>query len=754
MIVFLKGKLLQNTNEFRYMYFGIVFTILVFLLYKFVIDVMKEKCNKDGVKSKLGRLIKDKYLIGMLAVVFPIFLEIVLYKNYRVSFSKDTYVRIAYIYVFYFIVFVYKFVLKYNEFFRKILDFCVKHRYKITIVAFVLLVACKVHFSSIGMWNFYIREGVDSTLFGKSRAIRSDEWLVTTPFNLSQKYNGFKLVNDNLNVGNNDMNIFHAPVLDLSVIVRVFSWGYMLFGNEIGLAWSWVLKFIAMFIVYFELGRIITKGDKVLSLMLTVWLTFSPAIMWWSMLDTIAFAMAIVVLFNTYVSNKELCLKKKIFIAFGMVVFLCQFAFALYPAWQIPLAYMILAFVVVDFIRYRKNLKAKDFVIMGSTILITLLILGYFVVTSWNGINALMSTKYPGGRDEIGGDYNFSRLTNYYTNFFTPYTDDYENPCDLAAYIFPALSMIVVLIAYIINVIKDKQVKRIFKDKNNWYVYAVLIVLFVFFLWMACKWPSILAKLTFLYTSPTKRTALIFEFGCVILTVMLAKRLFSRKEKLINKNVAFVISLLIAVLTYFVAKRGVYGNTFTTFKFTILLPIIFVMNYTFLSGNKKAFAYVMIVISLFVGGYVNPISSGTDVITDTELAQTAVRISSQNPDAIWIGESQINAQYLIANGLKVLNGINEYPNYEWIEMLDPEHKYEEVWNRYAHIAIVLDDETSFDLLSTDIYFLHLTYDDLKKLEIKYFYTNVKADENRINNYGMKTLYENDVTGQYIYEIQY
>ena len=754
MIDILKNKLLQNASEFRYMYFGIVLTIIVFLLYKFILEIIKEKNNNDNIKNKLTRLVKNKYIIGIIAVIFPILLEIFLYKNYKVSFSKDTYIRIAYIYAFYIIVLIYKFIRMHEEKFKKILDFCVKHRYKIAIIVFILLVICKIHFSSIGMWDTYIREGIDTTIFGESRAIRSDEWLVTTPFNLSQQYNGFKLINDNLNLGNNDMNIFHAPVLDLSIIVRIFSWGYVLFGNEIGLAWAWVLKLIAMFIVYFELGRIIAKKDKVLSLMLAIWLTFSPAIMWWSMLDTMAFAMAIVVLFNAYVSNKDMSLKKKLLIAFGMIVFLCQFVYALYPAWQVPLAYMILAFVIVDFIKYRKNLNKKDYLIMGITILITILILVYFLLTSWDGINALMSTKYPGGREETGGDYDFSRLTNYYTNFFTPYTDDYENPCDLAAYIFPGISMIIVLVTYIINIIKNKKVKETLKNKNNWYIYALLIVLTVFLLWMGCKWPSILAKLTLLYMSPTKRTALILEFGCVILTAILAKKLFDRKEKLINKKIALVISLLITVLTYFIAKNGQYGDTFTTFKFTILLSAIFAINYTFLSANKKAFAYVMIIISLFVGGYVNPISRGTSVITDTELAQTAVSIAKEDPEAIWIGESQINAQYLVANGLKVLNGINEYPNYDWIEILDPEHKYEEVWNRYAHIAIVLDDETSFDLLSTDIYFLHLTYDNLKQLNIKYFYTNVKADENRKNNFNLETLYENDTTGQYIYEINY
>ena len=84
----------------------------------------------------------------------------------------------------------------------------------------------------------------------------------------------------------------------MSIIVRVFSWGYFLFGNDIGLSWAWASKLIVMLLVFFELGRMLTKKDKLLSLTLSVWITFSPAIMWWSMMDLIAFAMGIVVLFH------------------------------------------------------------------------------------------------------------------------------------------------------------------------------------------------------------------------------------------------------------------------------------------------------------------------------------------------------------------------------------------------------------------------------------------------------------------------
>jgi len=704
------------------------------------------------IKNALLKIIKNKYIVTLFVIILPFIMEIILYKNYSMLIDKSTFIRIGYIYGFAILVVVYKFLIKRSEKLNKILDFIVKHRYKIAFIIFAILVLLKVNFSSIGMWNQYIKEGVDTTAFGEARAIRSDEWLVTTPFNLSQEYVGFSAQNENLDLGNNDMNIFHAPVLDASVIVKIFSWGYFLFGNEYGLSWSWVLKVIVLFMVFFELGMIITKKDKGMSLLTAIWITFSPTIMWWSIWDNTAFAAGIIVLFHTYLSNKNLKLYQKLLIAYGMVVFICQFVYALYPAWQVPLAYLILVFIVIDFIKYRKNLNVKDYLLMACTIIVTVLLLAYFVITSWDGIQAMMNTKYPGGREITGGDYNFERLVNYYTNFFTPYSNDYENPSDISAFIYPTISVVSVLIIGTIMAIKNKKLKEILKNKNNWYIYGIIGLILVLLSWMMFDWPKILDKITLFYNVQEKRAETIYEFAFVLLTIMLAKKMFDRKEKIINNNVAFIISFAVTILTYFVAKHIQYADTFTTFKLSILLPIIFVMNYTFLSSNKNAFIYVMIIISLFAGAHVNPITIGISPITETEIAKTAVEIAKNDSDAIWIGGSQINAQYLAANGLKVLNGINEYPNYNWVDLIDAEHKYEEVWNRYAHIVIYLDNETYFELLSTDVYALHLNYDAVKKINIKYYYTNEKADTEKINDYKLQTLYENEKTAQYIYQI--
>lgn len=749
-------KLIQNASEFRYMYFGIILTLCIILAYKFCINAKKYIQSNESSKNKIKKIIKDKYLIIFIIVLIPIMLEIVLYKNYRILFSGDVYIRLIYEYGIFLLIALYKVLCKKIKIINKVLDFIVKHRFKIALIIFVILVACKVNFSSIDMWNYYIRENVGSTIFGKSRSIRSDEWLITTPFNLSQSHVNFSRVNENLNIGNNDMNIFHAPVLDFSIIVRVYNWGYILLGNEYGLSWAWCLKLISMLLIFFELGMILTKKNKLLSILVAIWITFSPAIMWWSMIDTIAFAAAIVVLFHNFVANKENSLKKKILIAYGMLVFLCNFAFALYPAWQIPLAYFMLVFIIIDFIKYRKNLVKKDYLIMIITLIVTGVFLGYFVATSWDGIQAMMNTKYPGGREELGGDYDFNRLINYYTNFFTPYTGEYENPSDLGSFIFPAIANVVVLVLVLINILRRKDRKKkiieILKNKENWYLFGISIILTIFALWLAFKWPRFLAKITGLFMSPTKRLALIAGFVCVIFTILLSIKIFNREKKLINNKIAIAISLIISIITYFVAKNCVYSENFSVFKLSVLIPAIFFMNYTFLSCNKKAFVYVMIIISLYVGGYVNPVTIGTKSITDTRIAQAAVKISNENPDAIWIGQGQLNSQYLVANGIKVLNGINEYPNYDWIEKIDSEHKYEEVWNRYAHIIINLDYDTYFELKLTDAYVVHMTYQNLKDLNIKYYYTNEKPDRKIMEDFSLEPVYEDDSAIHYIYQI--
>ncbi|MBO4693389.1 MAG: hypothetical protein J5659_03225 [Clostridia bacterium] len=753
---FLKDNLVMGAEKYRYMFFGFFIAVIIIFSYKFIASYRMELKKNNKLLANISKLFENKYLRILFSVSLPLAVEMIVFKNYRLLFNIDSYYRLFYCYGFIGMLYLFKFLSRFSDKFRAALSFIVKHRYSIALIVFALFVIFKINFSSIGMWDAYVREGKSSTLFGTPRSIRSDEWLVGSPFTLSQQYNNYSLVNDNLALGNNDMNLFRTPVIDFSLPMRVMYWGFFIFGNEMGFAWLWSFKLIALFMISFELGMMITGKDKSVSLLCAFWITFSPIIMWWSISEQFLFGIGVIVLFHTYVANPDLTLAKKILIAYAMCICLCNFAYAIYPAWQIPFAYLILAFVITDSVRYHKNLKKKDYIIMSSTLMAALAFIAYFIVTSLPSINALLSTKYPGTRDITGGDYDLKRLFNYYSNLFTPFlkfSKKFPNPSEISAVICPTISVFLIIALGAFAVIKEKRIKKYIKDSKNWYLFSVLAVISYFALWLMLPWNRILRKVTLMYFSPEIRTETIAQIAFLILIIILAGKIFNRKRPLLNKCAAFFVSVGLSVFAYFMVAKSNFSGLFTGLMFLVLVSMIFIMNYTFLSANKKAFIFTMIIICIITGATVNPVCSGTAVINETKIAKAAVSIAENDTGTIWAGETQANAQYLLANGIKVINGVNEYPNYAWIDKLDPEHKYEEVWDRYAHILISPSEGEKFELLGGDIYIMHLSYDDFKSLGIKYFYSYNKYDANVMKTYMMSCVYSDDLSGQYIYKIE-
>ena len=85
--------------------------------------------------------------------------------------------------------------------------------------------------------------------------------------------------------------------------------------------------------------------------------------MWWfstAVVDSYIWGMAIIVLFHYYMKNLNWNVKKKIAIAIGMLISVPAFAFALYPAYQVPLAFVVVIFMLNDIIKQGKELKKQD----------------------------------------------------------------------------------------------------------------------------------------------------------------------------------------------------------------------------------------------------------------------------------------------------------------------------------------------------------------------------------------------------------
>ena len=135
-----------------------------------------------------------------------------------------------------------------------------RYRWVIGAIVIAFCTILKLHGSSIGVLGELLTGRDVSRVWGTSRSIRTDEYVVFTEMALSQVKSGFHWFSDVWGYTPSDMFIVYGqPVLNLTTLFRPFSMGYILFGAERGLAFYWSSRLVICFLVSFEFGRIFTK---------------------------------------------------------------------------------------------------------------------------------------------------------------------------------------------------------------------------------------------------------------------------------------------------------------------------------------------------------------------------------------------------------------------------------------------------------------------------------------------------------------
>lgn len=470
--------------------------------------------------------------------------------------------------------------------------------------------------------------------------------------------------------------------------------------------------------------------------------------MWWfstAIVDSYIWGMAIIILFNYYMENLNSTMKKKIGIAIGMLISIPAFAFALYPAYQVPLAFVVVIFMLNDIIKHWRELKKQDYIIMGATLVGIVGILTYFVFNAWTDIQVMMNTVYPGERFDVGGDYTIDRLVSIFTNLFLPYGSKIENPCEISGYIYPITGLIILIVKYFGGSKEEKNNK----SKNKFLEIALIALYAILFTWVFIGFNKFFAQITFLYFSPSQRAKLVLELVGILLIFMLLKKFEGRP--IVNKKQGVVISIIVLLIVEVLIKNSTYKAFFTEIKLEILLFMIGTLTYTLIRANKKAFCYSMCIVAILAGAAINPIASGTDIFYKTNISKQIQELYKEEKEALWIGRYNWSGQYLAANGVNILNGVNIYPNFKWLEIVDPEGKYDEVYNRYAHIGIILSDKTEFKLLTQDSYEVRLTYKNIKDLNVKYYFTDTKLTDEIQKEFHINVKFEDQERNQYIYQ---
>jgi hypothetical protein len=581
----------------------------------------------------------------------------------------------------------------------------------LSLILFCLAVGTKLHLSSIAVWNIAITENStiprESVLAGSPKGIRADEWMVATPFILSQVAHGFPEENSSFGYGKVPLiTSFSAlPVKHFTSLFKPQSWPFFLFDIETAFAMSWCFRVFGLFLASFLLLLLLTRNNFGISLFGALWLFFSSYIQWWLGIQSTDYVIAICMLAISCIYI--LCAQKAYTIIISGVIFiffLLNLIFIIYPSWQVAIVYL-LPFIVVGYVintntlRHAKNYLSVRIIVGIAALIIVSAMIAFFYQDIKETIQLMAKSEYPGNKfsKNNGGDVSFLRFfSGFFDLFYKQERFPYINVCESVAFI-PIFPLIIVSTA------KDYLLSK----KVDWLLVSLIAYILLITVFMTVGLPSIVARYTLLNMTYGTRPFL----GLLTSTIILSAVFLSSRRPLQNHRISeFLVTFLVTFVL--IASFSIYWShknaDFLKPHEITFVTLIFSIAFAALAVKKNALFIVLIMaIVLPTGLRINPLGYGLSPLFDKDLASVARTIEKQDPGALWAcyGNNFI-ANFMKAMGLNVFNGLKYVPDLETMSLLDPDGQYRVFYNRYAHIEFHLSHNDVVTFAKASAHNLH------------------------------------------------
>lgn len=593
-----------------------------------------------------------------------------------------------------------------------------KYRWVIACIVVLLGVLFEISGSSIGL--LLDAMGVDGTsIYGVPRPIRSDEWALFTPMALSQCVTdggSFSYYQDAMRGIPTDMFcIYGQPVWDIAEIFRPFQWGYLILGASRGLAFYWCGRFVFLFMVSFEFAyRFLTDESKILSFGYACLVALAGVVQWWfsinNLVEILLFGQLALVWGQCYLRTKSY--RSRILYALGIAWCLGVFLLAFYPAWQIPFGYVFLVCLIALLIREARHSELRwiDALICLGMIAVVVAAAAYvFLYKSWDTVQTVLNTAYPGHRESYGGG-EWRHFFIYPLGVVAPLSQTGLTPnvCEAASF-YTAFPLCIVLpILTLRN--RNRQVNR------RLLVCALLTVVAIIGCYSVFGFPELLAKYTLMDKTTGSRAVIAVQFAMLMLLFCSLDRLESADRKKLAG--AFVISLVLETVGCYLAMPEA-GMTKIAVSVVVLALFMLALFYMLVKVKPYLFCCACLVVALLSGALANPIRGGVEAFFDNDLASVVQELGTDEDKWAVIGRPTTDNNMLAGWGERTFNSVNAYPQIETWRLIDPAGEYDEVYNRYAHINIELQEEgdPQFILTSPDAFTVVVAPSSLEELGV-------------------------------------
>lgn len=576
-------------------------------------------------------------------------------------------------------------------------------------LAFALMVTAGWNGSSSGL----LRERVEGPaeqgnppghVYGAPNPIRSDEWAVITPLIVGQDANGYAQV-DSRAFGGTDVSVFSGlPYRGWSTLFRPQHWGFFVLGFEQAVAFHWWFPAWLLAVGSYALVLGICRRPA-MAAAAALAIGFAPFVHWWFLTITVgslAWASVLVGLYIAWDHVDQLRLGRpwrrvaQAACLAGIAYATAAFLLLLYPAFQIPCAWVAGACVVGWTFRAGApaslHRRLHRLAWAGAAGAAGAAIFVLFVATRWDVVHVQAGTEYPGGRSVPSGQGDSVWL-------FSGFLDRYLRPgmalpAPLGGNSSEASSF--VLVGVFLTIPAVWLLVRGWRQRIgvDGLVVALLAVEGLFLAFLFVPGLGLLAKATLLSQVLPQRLSIGLGLLSLVLTVAVIREMRRQRVRPPWAVVALAgaVALAVHIRTGLRVQELAPEWSGGAGRWLLLALAVTALVIVAATGYGTLTLSLLAVVSFAAAYQVNPVSSGVYDARASALGEAIVEVNEADPGG-WVAlGSHLNSAVLAMLPIERYSGTALYPAFDMWEDLDPTGEQRPVYNRYAHVVFTDDPD--------------------------------------------------------------
>lgn len=592
------------------------------------------------------------------------------------------------------------------------------------LVAILLLSGLQLSGTSSGVYDHFFGRDTSGQV-GQPRTVRSDEWVVTTPFTAAQYHNGMPVHSADVGAGQDMSLVVDVPYADWSVLFRPQNLAFFVAPLETAFAFKWWFLAALLSLAVYAFFLLLYPGRHLSAVLVAGTMLLSPFIQWWYQSITIlpiAYGLLCIVLLFRLL--RAPCLRQAGLWALGLGYVATCFVLLMYPAFQIAVGLVVVGVTLALLWAYREFhllWRRRNLVLLVTTLALVGGVVGLFLVQHLDTIKATLATVYPGARQVVSGGFDIFRVLNWPFGYLL---QDQANSMALGtnqseASNFLLIGLVLAPILVGLHLWRPSSLSRV----EAALLYTCLGLTGLVALRMFVPFGSEAFALLGLGKVPHVRLLIALGLiNCLLLMIVVGRP--GRNGALWRQVMVWDwrrVALVLGVVLGFVALYGLWGYALRRHyqlsglvgpKELAVVALALGLVSTLLLSSYQRLRLVGLVGLVLLGvgyaGLVNPLYRGLGMVNNAFAAH--VRSLEPQDNLYWVAHDspQLSA-VLLANGAEVQGGVNTYPQLAvWRSQFGDQA---DVFNRYAHVRFVFDPAVitpRLELIQSDSFFVHVS----------------------------------------------